>query len=438
MYNQTRFFMLGQKTISICIALIVSIAVTAQDIKSVKENIAALTAPAMQGRGYIGNSQLYASQYITTQFQKFGLKPLGKQYRQEFDFKVNTFPGKISVSIDGRKLTPGKDYLVHDASGSGKKENAKMFVVDKKSLEDKSFVDALMDSVNFRNTIFVLDSVGCSKEQKDIIRTMFNGTFWKGLGKAPAGIIAVEEKKLTWSVSTEAFPYPIFVLKREFVGTGRKISFDVTNKIIPEFKTQNVAGYFSGASAEDSFIVITGHYDHLGMMGDSAMFPGANDNASGISMMLDFVKYYSDAKSRPNCKIAFVAFAGEEAGLLGSEYFVNNPMIPLNRIKFLINLDLIGTGDEGIMVVNATVHPEQFKTLEKVNKKEKYFDNIGQRGKARNSDHWHFSEKGVKCFFIYTLGGIQAYHDIYDRAETLPLTKYENLFRLIRDFVAQL
>lgn len=418
------------------IALVSSAA--AQDIKSVRENIATLSSPAMQGRGYTGTSQLYASQYITSQFQKFNLKPLGKQYRQEFDFQVNTFPAKIFVSVDGQKLIPGKDFLAHQSSGSGKKENAKIFTVNKKTVDDKSFIDALTDSINFRNIIFALDSAGCSKEQKDILRTMFNGTFWKGIGKLPAGIIAVEEKKLTWSVSSEAFPYPILVMKREFVSTGKKISFEVINKIIPEFKTQNLAGYFDGTTSEDSFIVITAHYDHLGMMGDSVYFPGANDNASGVSMMLDFGKYFSDVKNRAKCKVAFVAFAGEEAGLRGSEYFVNNPMIPLNRIKFLINLDLVGTGDEGIMVVNATEHPAQFKTIEKINREKKYFDNIGQRGKAKNSDHWHFSEKGVKCFFIYTLGGISAYHDIYDRAETLPLTKYENLFRLIRDFIAQL
>ncbi|HLG36147.1 MAG TPA: M28 family metallopeptidase [Bacteroidia bacterium] len=430
--------MLRQRTIALFISLTICISATAQDLQSVKENIASLASPAMHGRGYIGNSQTYAANFIISRFQNAQLKPLGKQYQQQFEFPVNTFPGKISLSMDGKKLIPGKDFLVHDASGSGKKESAKIFVVSKATVDDKSFIDALMDSINFRNTVFALDSSGCSKDQKDIIRTMFNGTFWKGIGKAPAGIIAVEEKKLTWSISAAAYPYPILVVKKEFVATGRKVSFEVTNKIIPEFKTQNLAGYFNGNTSEDSFIVITAHYDHLGMMGDSVYFPGANDNASGTSMVLDFVKYFSSDKNRLNCKIAFVAFAGEEAGLRGSEYFVNNPMIPLNRIKFLINLDLVGTGDEGIMVVNATEHAEQFKVIEKINRKGKYFDNIGQRGKAKNSDHWHFSEKGVKCFFIYTLGGIAAYHDIYDRAETLPLTKYENLFRLIRDFVTEL
>jgi len=430
--------MFRQKSISLIILLAACISSAAQDIKSVRENIASLSSPAMQGRGYIGKSQLYAAQFITAQFQKFNLKPLGKQFRQEFEYAVNTFPEKISVSVNGKKLIPGKDFLVHEASGSGKRENAKIFVVNTKTVDDKSFIDALMDTSNFRNTVFALDTVGCSKDQKDIIRTMFNGTFWKGIGKTPAGIIAIEEKKLTWSVSSEAYSYPVFVVKKEFITTEKKISFDVTNKIISEFKTQNLAGYFDGTTAEDSFIVITAHYDHLGMMGDSVYFPGANDNASGTSMMLDFLKYYSSEKNRPKCKVAFVAFAGEEAGLRGSEYFVNNPMIPLNRIKFLINLDLVGTGDEGIIVVNATEHPDKFKVLEKINKEKKYFSNIGQRGKAKNSDHYWFTEKGVKCFFIYTLGGISAYHDIYDRAETLPLTKYENLFRLLRDFVIEL
>src|SRR6185295_5028689 len=122
---------------------------------------------------------------------------------------------------------------------------------------------------------------------------------------------------------------PIFIINREFLSTAKKISFEVTNRVIPEFKTQNLAGYFDGTAAEDSFIVITAHYDHLGMMGDSVYFPGANDNASGTSMMLDLIKYFFSEKNRPKCKVAFIAFAGEEAGLRGSEYFVNHPMIPL-------------------------------------------------------------------------------------------------------------
>jgi hypothetical protein len=63
-----------------------------------------------------------------------------------------------------------------------------------------------------------------------------------------------------------------------------------------------------------------------------------------------------------------------------------------------------------------------------------YLKEVKIRGKAANSDHYYFSEKGVKAFFIYTLGGIKAYHDVYDKAETLPLTKFEELFELITRF----
>ena len=61
---------------------------------------------------------------------------------------------------------------------------------------------------------------------------------------------------------------------------------------------------------------------------------------------------------------------------------------------------------------------------------------VKKRGKAAISDHYPFSEAGVPCFYIYTMGGIQAYHDVYDVAETLPLTEFEDIFRLLTDFVA--
>jgi len=101
-------------------------------------------------------------------------------------------------------------------------------------------------------------------------------------------------------------------------------------------------------------------------------------------------------------------------------------------------MDLLGTGDDGIMVVNATVFKNQFEKLNTINQEKNYVKQIKQRGKAANSDHYWFSEKGVPCFFIYTMGGIQAYHDVYDKPETLPLTKFKELFELLIDFTDSL
>ena len=97
-------------------------------------------------------------------------------------------------------------------------------------------------------------------------------------------------------------------------------------------------------------------------------------------------------------------------------------------------MDILGTGDEGIMVVNATVFGNEFAKLQKLNADKKYLSNVKPRGKAAISDHFYFTEMKIPSFYIYTLGGIKAYHDTCDRRETLPLTEFEDLFSLLRDF----
>ena len=137
-----------------------------------------------------------------------------------------------------------------------------------------------------------------------------------------------------------------------------------------------------------------------------------------------------------NYCFVFIAFAGEEPGLIGSEYFTEHPLFALNKIKFLINLDLLGHGEEGITVVNGTLHKKEFATLVEINNENCYLAEVNIRGKAKNSDHYYFTEKGVPSFFIYTLGKNKAYHDIYDIPETLLFPEYNDLFHLLTDFIA--
>ena len=82
--------------------------------------------------------------------------------------------------------------------------------------------------------------------------------------------------------------------------------------------------------------------------------------------------------------------------------------------------------------------PEEFESLVKINSEKKYLSVVSPRGEAAISDHYPFYKKGVKAFYIYTLGGISEYHNIKDRPETLPLTKYNELFKLLTDFVVTL
>jgi len=98
----------------------------------------------------------------------------------------------------------------------------------------------------------------------------------------------------------------------------------------------------------------------------------------------------------------------------------------------------MGSGDEGMMAVNGTVFTKEFALLEKINNENKFLTTVKKRGKAANSDHYFFSEKGVPAFFFYTLGGGTAYHDVYDVAETLPLSRFQEVFSLLKVFIGEL
>ncbi len=246
----------------------------------------------------------------------------------------------------------------------------------------------------------------------------------------------LEEKKLTWSVAQTHYDIPVItILKNKFPSKAKNISIHIAQKFVEKHQTQNVIGVISGIANTDTFLVFTAHYDHLGQMGRKAFFPGANDNASGIAMMLNLAKHFSLPENKPKYNLMFIAFAGEEAGLVGSKYYTEHPLFPLDKIKFLVNMDLLGTGEEGIMIVNATEYKDAFEKLNAINTQKNYVVKIGERGKAKNSDHYYFTEKNVPAFFIYTLGGVSFYHDVLDRAETLPFTDYADVFRLLRDFV---
>ena len=191
-----------------------------------------------------------------------------------------------------------------------------------------------------------------------------------------------------------------------------------------------------GLEAPDSFIIFCGHYDHLGKMGE-ATFYGANDNASGIAMLLDMASYFT--KNPQKYSIAFIAFGGEEAGLVGSYNYVQSPEIPLSKTRFVFNMDLMGSGDNGATIVNGSVFKGAFEALSAINEKNDYLPRIKVRGKAANSDHYFFTEAGVPSFFIYLMGEYTHYHIPADNAENLHLGEYyDRSFKLIRDFIIYL
>ena len=408
----------------VVVLLLISGSLISQNNPS-REILNDLCSDEMMGRGYVRFGHVKAAKYIQEYYKSIQLKQFKKgTYLQPFKIKANTFPNDLNVSIDGKPLNEGVDYILDPSSGTAKGKFG-LIKVDQKNLMD--FLDevSLSKIKNFEGKVLVLNPL--NSNNPDTL-SIFN-ELKIGLSMI-CPIIWINNEKFTWSISRDQAEFPILELKDSLIWDADSVYLDVENVFLRDIVTYNVIGSISGLKKKS--IIISAHYDHLGMMG-KALFPGANDNASVVAMLLSLANYFSDKS--PKYNLVFIAFGAEEAGILGSKYYVENPLFPLDDIKFVLNLDIMGTGDEGITVVNGLLHKKQFKQLTSINKKQEYLSKIKIRGRAANSDHYWFSQLGIPSFFIYTMGGIKAYHDVYDRSETLPMSEFNDLFHLLIDFI---
>lgn len=252
-----------------------------------------------------------------------------------------------------------------------------------------------------------------------------------------AGVLPVFEltdKKLTWSVSSEQLKYPLIQIH-----TGGKfhedqsLSVQIEAILLRNYESRNVVGYLPATKKSKKTVIVSAHYDHLGRMGAATYFPGGNDNASGTATLIEMAKQLKGLDRHYN--YLFIAFAGEEAGLVGSKYYVEHPIIPLSKTRFVLNLDIMGSGEEGITVVNATLFPKEMEALQKINVREKLLTQVKSRGPAANSDHYWFTQAGVPAFFVYTMGPNKNYHDIFDTYSNLSFQETDDLLKLLIEFI---
>lgn len=378
-----------------CIFSFLACAVLQAQTFDYKSFVKELSSSTYMGRGYINDGAIRAAERIQSEFQTLGVQPLYDSYFQEFRHTVNTFPKTPEYYCDSNWVA-GRDFIVHPMSGSGSADWKKVIVLDSSTYANR---------VKSGDLLAYLNSYG-----------------FEGKG------VVLPESKLTWSVADQQLSIPI--IQALHPSSTCKAELKVKAKL-KKIRSYNVIGRIKGTKDNDSTLYITAHYDHLGAMGD-VFIPGANDNAAGVAMLMSLAEKIT--KNPLPYDVILIAFAGEEAGLLGSRYFVNNPLTDLRKIKILINLDLVGTGSEGATVVNATEFPEDFKRLTNINNSNTYLTKINARGAAANSDHYWFYKQGVPSFFIYTQGGPKAYHDINDVAENLPYTSFEALQELVLEF----
>lgn len=400
----------------------------AQDIDYVRSMIDSLCAPRYHGRGYVSHGDVKAADFVARQVH--AIRKDAEVQFQPFNLAVNTFPGEVFLQLNGNVLVTGLDFIVEPNSRAS---HGTFEAVHFKAKWAKSR-EKLFKQVNkgrFQGKYVVLDTETDDAKFQSLLADI------SGNPLKAEGYILITDKKLTWAVGREQLSCTIFqVLRNSDYKKIKNVSVKLDQEFIPNYEGKNVVATLPGTDEHrKDMVVFTAHLDHLGRMGSEVYIPGASDNASGCAMLLDLYKYYE--QNRPANTLKFIWFGGEEAGLVGSFHFVEHPLFSLDDISFLLNLDLMGDGKTGITVVNGKVFSDHFARLVSLNAELGLLEKVKGRGAAANSDHYPFSEKGVPSFFIYTTGDYKHYHDIDDRAENLPLAEYENVFRLLVEFVGQ-
>lgn len=427
--------MLNSKTVTVfLITIFISFCTSAQNEKQfIQKRIEVLASPEFHGRGYVNNGGDIAAQYIADEFKSYGVLPLTNNgsYFQEYKFPVNTFPTSVKLTIDGKTLKPGIDYIVHAASSSWRTTTAaKMKKINLSKVKDSMTWAMVRTNIVSGGVYYLKDADTPTKHLKLGIR--------KFATELPKGLFIVPKHgKLIWTANTNQVPGTIvYVEDTVLKKNAKKVDAAITTEYIDSFNAKNVIGYVKGVEQPDSFIVFTAHYDHLGRMGDDALFAGASDNASGTSLVMYLANYF--AKHPQRYSVAFMLFSGEEAGLLGSKYCAENPLFPLEQIRFLVNLDMTGDAAKGITVVNAVSHEPEFALLQELNVDSTYAKTIKKRERTNNSDHYHFSEKGVPAVFIYGMGNNGHYHDVFDLPKDITLDRIDHLAQLLIKFTGRL
>ncbi|MDP5140945.1 MAG: M28 family peptidase, partial [Spirosomaceae bacterium] len=214
-------------------------------------------------------------------------------------------------------------------------------------------------------------------------------------------------------------------------------------------ETMNVMGFMEGTDKKDEIVVITAHYDHVGIDKNGEIYNGADDDGSGTCGILELAEAFAKAKAAgngPRRSILFMTVTGEEKGLLGSRYFTDvDPIIPLKQIVCDLNIDMIGRvdkehadNDQYVYVIGSDKLSSELHSIsEKANSDYINFDldytfndpDDPNRFYYR-SDHYNFAKNKIPVIFYFT-GVHEDYHRPGDDVEKILFPKYQQIVRLV-------
>jgi len=419
-----------------------------------------LASPEMKGRASGSPELEKAARYIEESFRADGLKPAGSSYLQPFEVTTSSKLGKYNTfeSIEKGEIETlqiNKEFIPYNFSSSGKVSGQVVFAGYGITAPEYHYDDyAGMDVRNklvivlahepqefdansvFQGKVYTVHSEAYSKAAnarqhgaRGVILVIDRvnhtddadnlETFGKDSGPADAGIPFVQVKQATVEPWIRAAGHDLIGTEQAINNDLKPRSFalagiDIHENIDVEhvIKTvHNVVAYLPGETSD--YIILGAHYDHLGLGGVFSMapaltgtvHPGADDNASGTAGVMELARRFAAqyrAGLKPKRGILFMTFAGEELGLLGSEYYANHPILPIDHTIAMLNMDMIGRVREDKLFIGGAATGTTFRAdlddlVSKTNFRVDYSDNG-----YGSSDHTSFTAKQIPVLFFFS------------------------------------
>ena len=413
-----------RKFLTLLLAL-VSVHIGAQDLAHYKNIVKELSSSKYQGRGYAEDGANKAGKWIAKEFAKVGADEI---VCQPFKLDINTFPGKMEFSVDGKKQVPGVDFTLREFN-PGCKGEFKLYYIDMENYNsEKVFAD--LESEEYKGSFVVCDFMFSFKHRADFKKLQSKEDC------SNSGLIYTWESPLKFykAYGEVVREKPIIWVTPDFLKDAKSIKVNMENEFLKDYECFNVIAKVEG-NRHDSCYVFTAHYDHLGKLGKKTYYPGAHDNASGTAAIITLAAHY--AKNKPEYDMYFIAFSGEDANLRGSEWYAEHPLAPLSQIKYLVNLDMIADNNPVQYCEVSDEGMKYYSQFEKINSEKGYFKALHRAQLDGNSDHYPFALRKVPCIFLMNEGGeaFKFYHTVHDTWENSIFTNYEPIFNIIKDFI---
>lgn len=395
--------------------------------------VAELASPEFAGRSLFQDGELRTAEYIMGKFNEYCTSDfVEKPFLQPFRYPLNTTRGDMFFAVDSVEYKPFQDYVIKEFSTGADRTMPIIYALEEDIYTPDKF-SAYLGSLGAENSFVVLDYDKFHSLPSEGDRYF---KYLKDLNLG--GVIFKWASKPNYFKARAFFttPYPVVCVGPEFPAQAKEATVRFQNEFIEDYTANNVIARIRGTSGSDSCYVFVAHYDHLGMMGRDNICLGANDNASGTAALLTLAQYYSQPANRPELDMIFLWVGGEEANLLGSKYYVNNPVYPLENIKYLINLDMIGDTPDMLYYEGGEEANRGLNLFMEINKAHNYFPNPHRGELVDNSDHYYFAMAGVPAMYFESKGEYyKYYHSPSDNLEHFTSESYKMIFEMVKEFV---